>query len=284
MSSTTSTASDTDQFRRDDGPERAANAAIQSAGYFRWKIILDAAIASLLLIPACAVIVPLMLLVRITSPGPGIYRQRRAGRNGGSFTIYKIRTMRVDAETASGPVWTQPRDARITFVGSILRKMHLDELPQIFNVLRGQMSFVGPRPERPEFVRVLSEAVPRYRDRLVVRPGITGLAQINLPPDTDLTSVRRKVALDLDYIERGSLWLDARLLLCTGLRLFKVHEGFLTWMLALRRPQLLATIEASDDWGPEEATPATILLQAAQASSNGEAHEVLRSLMAKKPH
>ena len=169
-----------------------------------------------------------MLLVRATSKGPGIYQQMRVGKDGRRFMMYKIRTMRVDAEAASGPVWTQPHDPRVTYLGEILRKLHLDELPQIFNVLRGEMSFVGPRPERPEFVRVLSETVPRYRDRLAVRPGITGLAQINLPPDSDLMSVRRKLALDLDYIERGNLWLDARLFLCTALRVIKVpEEGFL---------------------------------------------------------
>ena len=238
--------------------------------------------AALLAVPIGCAVVLLALLVRATSKGPGIYRQLRVGKDGRHFMIYKIRTMRVDAEAASGPIWTQPGDRRVTFVGRILRKMHLDELPQILNVLRGEMSLVGPRPERPEFVRVLGEAFPHYRDRLLVRPGVTGLAQIGLPPDSDLTSVRRKLALDVDYIRHGNLWLDARLLLATALRIFKVHEGFLIRVLGLQRFDVLAAIEgqpagtqysgwqvaAEDDGGPEEATPETILLQAARASSS----------------
>ena len=145
----------------------------------------------------------------------------------------------------------------MTPLGRILRKLHLDELPQILNVLRGEMSFVGPRPERPELAAVLSETIPRYRDRLAVRPGITGLAQIDLPPDTDLMSARRRLLLDLDYIECGSLWLDARLLLCTALRIVKIPEDVLTRTLGLRRPVQFAllerTIEAPSK--SEEAAP-----------------------------
>ncbi len=268
------------------------NAATQRlAGYFRWKTALDVGMAALLLIPAGAMIAILVLLVRATSKGPGIYQQIRVGKDGRHFMMYKVRTMRVDAEAASGPVWTQPNDRRVTFLGEILRKLHLDELPQIFNVLKGEMSFVGPRPERPEFVRVLGEAVPQYRDRLAVRPGITGLAQINLPPDSDLLSVRRKLALDLDYIERANLWLDARLFVCTALRVVKMPEGFLCWILGLRRPELLAAIAAAANGcpGPEEATPGTILLQAAQASlSDGAAekglhHRESKAVIAQKP-
>jgi len=246
------------------------------AGYFHWKVAVDLAIACLLLVPIGFMIALLVLLVRMTSKGPGIYRQIRVGKDGRQFMMYKIRSMHVNAEAASGPVWTQSGDPRVTFLGVVLRKLHLDELPQIFNVLRGEMSFVGPRPERPEFVRVLSEVIPRYRDRLVVRPGITGLAQINLPPDTDLMSVRRKLALDLDYIGHGNLWLDTRLLLCTALRVFKVPECFLTGILDLQRPESLAAINASgkDCAQSEEATPGTILLQAVHASSfNGKRHE-----------
>ncbi len=261
-----------------------------SAGYFRWKVAIDLIIASLLLIPAGAMIAILVLLVRLTSKGPGIYQQLRVGKRGRRFTMYKIRTMTADAEVKSGPVWTQPGDPRVTLVGRILRKLHLDELPQIFNVLRGEMSFVGPRPERPEFVCILSEAIPRYRDRSAVRPGITGLAQINLPPDSDLTSVRRKVVLDLDYIEHGNLWLDVRLLFCTALRIVKVDEGFLTWILGLRRPHELVSLEASIEVQPrpEEATPETILWQAAQATmSQGMAGETSASepkgITSKKP-
>ena len=138
-----------------------------------------------------------MLLVRLTSRGPGIYKQARVGKDGRKFMMYKIRTMRQDAEAASGPMWTQAHDPRVTFLGRVLRKLHLDELPQLFNVLKGEMSLVGPRPERPEFVRVLAEAIPGYRNRLAVRPGVTGLAQVNLPPDTDIASVRAQAGAGL---------------------------------------------------------------------------------------
>jgi lipopolysaccharide/colanic/teichoic acid biosynthesis glycosyltransferase len=211
-------------------------ASQRRAGYFRWKGAVDLVISVLLLIPAGAVIAVLVLLVRWTSKGPGIYRQMRVGKDGRRFMMYKIRTMRVDAEAGTGPVWTQPQDPRVTVLGGILRKMHLDELPQIFNVLRGEMSLVGPRPERPEFVRVLSEAIPGYRNRLAVRPGITGLAQINLPPDTDLRSVRRKLVLDCEYVHDAGLWLDLRLFLCTAGRMFRVS---LVRVLGLHRDVIL---------------------------------------------
>ena len=107
-----------------------------------------------------------------------------------------------DCERLTGARWSTPGDNRVTWIGKILRATHIDELPQLFNILRGEMSLVGPRPERPEIVVGLELAIPCYRDRLQVRPGVTGLAQVQLPPDTDLESVRRKVAYDLYYIER----------------------------------------------------------------------------------
>ena len=287
MSLTTQSTTRNDSRHRNVAGISGGGAVVRHcSGYFRWKFAIDLVIACLLLIPVGGMIAILVLLVRMTSKGPGIYRQIRVGKNGRQFMVYKIRSMRVNAEVASGPVWTQSGDPRVTFLGVILRKLHLDELPQLFNVFRGEMSFVGPRPERPEFVRVLSEVVPRYRDRLVVRPGITGLAQINLPPDTDLMSVRRKVALDLDYIEHGNLWLDTRLLLCTALRVFKVDDGFLTGILGLQRPESLAAVDATGEAcsKPEEATPGTILLQAAQASmSNGSSHNNSHNATFQKP-
>jgi hypothetical protein len=144
------------------------------------------------------------------------------GKNGRKFFIYKIRTMIHNAEVRTGPVWTQAQDTRITSIGRVMRKFHLDEFPQLFNVLKGEMSLVGPRPERPEFVEVLLKQVPNYTNRMVVRPGITGLAQLNLPPDSDLYCVRCKLALDLEYVERAGLFLDIRILICTALRIFKL--------------------------------------------------------------
>jgi lipopolysaccharide/colanic/teichoic acid biosynthesis glycosyltransferase len=244
------------------------SSATTCSRYLQCRIVLDFALAVAVVLPVSLTIGLLVALVRLTSRGPGIYRQIRVGKGGKQFTMYKIRTMCIDAETGSGPVWTQPNDLRVNRLGRLLRRLHLDELPQIYNVLRGEMSFVGPRPERPEFVRILSEVIPHYHGRLAVRPGITGLAQINLPPDTDLMSVRRKLALDLKYIEQSSLWLDARLLLCTVLRVFKIHEGLLTRVLCLQRDAVCAEDPIpAPSFAPAEATPETILLQAVQVSA-----------------
>lgn len=190
--------------------------------YFHRKIVADRILAAMLLVPCLPVILFLILLVRLTSRGPAIYRQVRVGRNGCLFSMYKIRTMVDNAESGSGPVWTQTVDPRVTPIGKIIRKLHLDEFPQLFNVLKGEMSIIGPRPERPEFVHVLSQRLPHYTGRLAVLPGITGLAQLNLPPDSDLNSVRRKLVLDLEYIRCANAWLDARLMLGTLARIFKL--------------------------------------------------------------
>jgi lipopolysaccharide/colanic/teichoic acid biosynthesis glycosyltransferase len=167
------------------------------------------------------------ILVKLTSRGPVFYAQVRAGKNGHPFRIYKIRTMIHDCEKDSGPRWSSPGDPRVTAIGRILRRTHLDELPQLWNVLRGDMSLVGPRPERPEFIPLLEQAIPAYRSRLRLRPGITGLAQVQLPPDTDLDSVRRKLACDLYYVQRLSFWLDFRILLLTSFNLLGLPGGLM---------------------------------------------------------
>jgi lipopolysaccharide/colanic/teichoic acid biosynthesis glycosyltransferase len=150
--------------------------------------------------------------------------------------MYKLRSMRCDAEARTGPVWASAgHDPRVTPLGYWLRYLHLDELPQLYNILRGEMALVGPRPERPEFVGLLAEQIPGYWERLKVKPGITGLAQINLPPDTDLHSVRCKLVLDREYVERGGLVLDARIVLCTLLRLVGLRGGRAVSLLGLRR-------------------------------------------------
>jgi lipopolysaccharide/colanic/teichoic acid biosynthesis glycosyltransferase len=168
------------------------------------------------------VIVLSALLVKLTSKGPAFYTQTRVGRNGRLFTIYKIRTMIHNCESLTGPRWAMPDDPRVTPLGQFLRQTHLDELPQLINVLRGEMSLIGPRPERPEFVTKLERALPAYRERLGVRPGVTGLAQVHLPGDTSLSSVRLKLAYDLYYIQQLSPWLEWRILWCTGLRVLGV--------------------------------------------------------------
>jgi lipopolysaccharide/colanic/teichoic acid biosynthesis glycosyltransferase len=162
------------------------------------------------------------ILVKLTSRGPAFYSQTRVGRYGKPFPIYKLRTMTHNCEAASGAVWSAAGDPRITAVGRLLRVTHIDELPQLWNVLAGQMSLIGPRPERPEFLPVLEQAVAGYRKRLQVRPGVTGLAQVQLPADTDIASVERKLAYDLYYVERSGLWLDARILLATFTKILGV--------------------------------------------------------------
>lgn len=208
---------------------------VAPARYFRWQGLRCRVAATVLLLPALPIIGLLVLLVKLTSRGPGIFRQTRVGLGGRHFTMYKLRTMRLDAEAATGPVWTQDNDPRVTLLGRLLRRLHLDEFPQLFNVVRGEMALIGPRPERPEFVHRLARDIPGYLDRLSVRPGITGLAQINLPPDTDLDSVRRKLVLDVEYVQRGGLSLDLRIFAATFLRLFHIRTAFLIGLLGLRR-------------------------------------------------
>ncbi|HEX5103288.1 MAG TPA: sugar transferase, partial [Pirellulaceae bacterium] len=208
------------------GPEYACVVDTLDTSAVRFKGWIDRLIAALMLIPGLPMIGILVAAVRLTSKGPGIYRQVRVGKGGRIFTMYKLRSMRVDAEAGSGPVWASlTGDSRVTPLGFWLRRLHLDELPQLFNVLKGEMSLVGPRPERPEFVKVLAEKIDGYLDRLQVAPGITGLAQINLPPDTDLDSVRRKLHLDCEYIRDAGLLFDLRIIACTLLRVVGLRGG-----------------------------------------------------------
>jgi sugar transferase (PEP-CTERM system associated) len=148
------------------------------------------------------------LLIKLTSPGPVLYRQKRVGRNGSIFTCYKFRTMRTDAEAKAGPTWAGDDDPRVTSVGRWLRRTRVDEIPQLWNVLRGDMAFVGPRPERPEFVEWLSREIPYYHLRHVIRPGITGWAQIRYQYGGSLEESREKLKYDLYYIKNLSLSFD----------------------------------------------------------------------------
>lgn len=184
--------------------------------YVRGKAVIDGILAVLLTLPALPVVLLAALAVKLTSRGPVFYTQTRIGKGGQPFTIIKIRTMIHNCESLTGPRWSMPGDPRITPVGWFLRVSHIDELPQLLNVLRGEMSLVGPRPERPEFIPELERALPSYRQRLNVRPGVTGLAQVQLPPDSDLESVRRKLAHDLYYVRHVSLGLDVKLVICTA--------------------------------------------------------------------
>src|SRR6185312_14135181 len=148
------------------------------------------------------------LAIKASSRGPVFYRQRRVGLNGRLFTLYKFRSMYVDAEKRTGAVWATKDDPRITPVGRALRKLRLDELPQFFNVVRGDMAIVGPRPERPEFVDMLAARIPYYRQRLAVKPGITGWAQINHKYGDSEVDAMLKLEYDLYYIKHIALALD----------------------------------------------------------------------------
>jgi lipopolysaccharide/colanic/teichoic acid biosynthesis glycosyltransferase len=201
------------------------------------RTAVESVAAAFLLILALPVLAAAALLIKLTSTGPVIYTQNRIGQNGRRFTIYKLRTMHHNCEAHSGVRWAIKGDLRITRVGKLLRATHIDELPQLINVIRGEMSLIGPRPERPEIVAKLVTALPGYEHRHRVRPGVTGLAQIQLPPDTDLESVRRKLALDLIYIQEQTLWLDARIVLGTLLKVVAIPFAWIRFTLHLPAAQ-----------------------------------------------
>ncbi len=189
--------------------------------------------ALVLLLMISPVMLVAALAVKLTSRGPAFYSQMRVGQNGRPFTILKLRTMIHQCESLTGPRWCMPGDPRITRLGYFLRLTHIDELPQLINVLLGHMSLIGPRPERPEFVRQLERAIPGYRWRLAFLPGITGLAQVQLPPDTEVAGVRGKLAYDLYYIRRVGPLLDLRVLGATLTRLFGLSFRWSARLLGL---------------------------------------------------
>jgi lipopolysaccharide/colanic/teichoic acid biosynthesis glycosyltransferase len=198
---------------------------------------LDFTAALVLGLAALPIVMLATLAIKLTSRGPAVYTQLRTGRGGRCFTIYKLRTMVDNCESLTGPRWTIPGDPRITPVGWFLRRSHIDELPQLFNVLRGNMSLIGPRPERPEFVHELEKEIPAYGSRHAVLPGITGLAQVQLPPDTDLDSVRRKLLYDVYFVRHLSPLLDARIFVCTLLHLLGVRYATLQTLRLVPGPE-----------------------------------------------
>ncbi len=215
---------------RPDDPALPTEIVPRYRWYLNCKVALDLVAAFLLLIPCLPVIALAAVCVKLTSRGPAFYSQTRVGLDGKTFRIYKLRTMREDAEAETGAVWSSTNDPRITPLGKLLRELHIDEFPQLLNVLMCQMSLIGPRPERPEFVDSLEWKIPEYRLRLTVRPGVTGIAQLNLPPDTDLESVRKKLVHDVYYIRYCSPWLDAKIVYFTGWMLF---TSIFMWTLRL---------------------------------------------------
>jgi sugar transferase (PEP-CTERM system associated) len=196
---------------------------IFSAGFKRPRVLNsvkragEAVLSAMLLVLTAPLVLLIALAVRLSSPGPVLYRQTRVGKGGRHFDLLKFRTMRVDAEAASGPVWASGEgDTRITEVGRLLRRTRLDELPQLWNVVTGAMSFVGPRPERPHFVEKLRKVIPYYDERHGVRPGITGWAQVRFPYGSTLEDAEEKLEFDLYYVKHMSFLLDVAILLETA--------------------------------------------------------------------
>jgi exopolysaccharide biosynthesis polyprenyl glycosylphosphotransferase len=179
------------------------------------KRALDVVVSVLILVVGAPLWLLVALAIKLDSRGPVFYKQERVGQNGKIFKIYKFRSMTADAEKSSGPVWASKKDPRVTRVGKIIRRIHIDEIPQFINVLRGDMSLVGPRPERPFFVEKLAEEIPLYKRRLKVRPGITGWAQVKHKYDESIEDVRLKLKYDLFYIENMSWRLDLKILFNT---------------------------------------------------------------------
>lgn len=217
------------------------------------KVVTDRVLAAVLLVPAVPIIFVSAVLVKLTSRGPAFYTQIRLGRHGKPYRLFKIRTMYHQCELLTGPRWAVPGDKRITPVGHYLRETHLDELPQLINVLRGDMSLVGPRPERPEIVPSLEAQIPGYVQRLAVRPGVTGLAQLQLPADTDIESVRRKLSYDLYYIRQRNYWLDLKLIVCTAFKMFGMSYSMQRRLFKLPHPEEVARVSRL----PLEPAPAT---------------------------
>jgi lipopolysaccharide/colanic/teichoic acid biosynthesis glycosyltransferase len=246
--------SDVISIRRFDDSHAEASTDDTSAVPSAPVLIGSQIIAALLMLPVLPVIGALILITRLNSRGPGLYSQERVGFGGKTFTLYKIRSMRVDAEKGTGAVWARVGDNRVTRLGKFLRWSHLDELPQLFNVLKGEMCFIGPRPERPVFVNEFKQVISRYNERLWSPPGITGLAQICLPaddPDAGLKTVCDKLSLEIAYREQRAnhTLLDARIILGTALKICGIKREKLSNWLGLNQIQ---PVHIAPNYKPEE--------------------------------
>jgi lipopolysaccharide/colanic/teichoic acid biosynthesis glycosyltransferase len=193
--------------------------------YAEFKRAIDILFALPGVLIAAPIVGLLALLVKLTSRGPAFYLQERVGKDGRVFKIVKLRTMVQNAEADTGPVWASANDPRETALGRILRRTHLDELPQLWNVLKGDMSLIGPRPERPVFVEKFRREIPNYTARLAVRPGITGWAQVNHVYDQTVEDVRRKVQYDCEYIDRMGWGIDLKIMVATAKRMLGRRGG-----------------------------------------------------------
>ena len=179
------------------------------------KEVVDIVLGFIALVLCLPVLAASAVIIKMSSPGPLLYRQRRVGKGGKQFTMYKLRTMYVDAESATGAVWAASGDPRIVPACRWMRRSHVDELPQLINVIRGDMSLVGPRPERPEILGELERLYPDVKKRQAVRPGITGLAQVRNGYDTTIEAFRAKLEADLEYIERRNWSTEFRIMAAT---------------------------------------------------------------------
>ncbi len=186
------------------------------SGTRRWcKRVTDIAISLAALLLLSPILIACILIIKRSDPGPAIYSQWRVGMGGRLFRIYKLRTMRMKAESESGAVCARPDDERVIACCRWMRRSHVDELPQLINILTGQMSLVGPRPERPEIHTAVTRKLPEFEQRLSVKPGLTGLAQVRNGYTNDLPGCRCKLDYDLQYIQRAGLWMDIKLILST---------------------------------------------------------------------
>jgi len=185
------------------------------------KEVVDIVLGFIALVLCLPVLAASAVIIKMSSPGPLLYRQRRVGKGGKQFTMYKLRTMYVDAESATGAVWAASGDPRIVPACRWMRRSHVDELPQLINVIRGDMSLVGPRPERPEILGELERLYPDVKKRQAVRPGITGLAQVRNGYDTTIEAFRAKLEADLEYIERRNWSTEFRIMAAT---VGKLHD------------------------------------------------------------
>lgn len=189
-------------------------AELSKQNFEKTKRVTDIVFSIILFVPLVLLYVFIGILIKTTSRGPILYKQKRVGKNGKIFEIIKFRTMITDAEK-NGAQWAGPNDERITVIGNILRKTRIDELPQIWNILKGDISFVGPRPERPEFIKELSQKIPHYSMRQLIRPGLSGWAQVNFPYGASVEDATEKLQYDLYYIKNRSILLDIAIILKT---------------------------------------------------------------------
>ena len=184
------------------------------------KEVVDVVLGFIALVLSLPLLAVCALLIKLSSKGPVFYRQKRVGRGGKIFRMYKLRTMREDAEAEGGAVWAEDNDPRVIRTCRWMRRCHIDELPQLINVIKGQMSLVGPRPERPEIVGELEKDCPDFNERHMVRPGITGLAQVRNGDEASVKGARRKLEADLEYIEKRRWSTDLGILARTFKRFF----------------------------------------------------------------